>query len=202
MTLERYTLSCCLFQVGSDTAVVRTQLTDTCGHDSNPGKCEARGALCVNSHCACVDERHPLKLPSVHTVCWPEVRLGARCYFKVSLVLTVAKDAAAVSVLEFVDSRLLPQAGNCRELPGEESACSVDVLPSNGLRPSQLWNFPCNENSAKLCSICGGAVGTSGIFRLLAMPLRFCLPLRSLAANVGSLLVELKRLNFERSFSC
>lgn len=105
MTLERYTLSCCLFQVGSDTAVVRTQLTDTCGHDSNPGKCEARGALCVNSHCACVDERHPLKLPSVHTVCWPEVRLGARCYFKVSLVLTVAKDAAAVSVLEFVEIR-------------------------------------------------------------------------------------------------
>lgn len=69
------------FKVASDTALVQSHLTDACG-PSTPGKCEARGGRCVNGHCACVDERHPLRLSSVHTVCWPESKLGARCYFQ------------------------------------------------------------------------------------------------------------------------
>ncbi|CAN8001341.1 unnamed protein product, partial [Ixodes hexagonus] len=71
------------FKVASDTALVRSNLTDTCGGPGAvPGKCEARGARCVDNHCACLDDRHPFKLPSVHTVCWPEAKLGAQCYFQ------------------------------------------------------------------------------------------------------------------------
>lgn len=69
------------FKVDSDTALVHSRLTDACG-PTLPGKCEARGGRCVNGRCACVDERHPLRLDSVHTVCWPESKLGARCYFQ------------------------------------------------------------------------------------------------------------------------
>ncbi|XP_037498657.1 uncharacterized protein LOC119372254 [Rhipicephalus sanguineus] len=68
------------FKVASDTALVHSQLTDTC--TPSDGKCEARGARCVQGRCACVDERHPLRLRSLHTVCWPKVRLGGRCYFQ------------------------------------------------------------------------------------------------------------------------
>ncbi|XP_054924332.1 uncharacterized protein [Dermacentor andersoni] len=68
------------FKVASDTALVHSQLTDTC--TSSDGKCEARGARCVQGQCACVDERHPLRLRSVHTVCWPKVGLGRQCYFQ------------------------------------------------------------------------------------------------------------------------
>ncbi|KAH6921981.1 hypothetical protein HPB50_007236 [Hyalomma asiaticum] len=68
------------FKVASDTALVQSQLTDAC--TPSDGKCEPRGARCVQGHCACVDERHPLRLRSVHTVCWPKVRLGGRCYFQ------------------------------------------------------------------------------------------------------------------------
>ncbi|EEC13060.1 hypothetical protein IscW_ISCW008789 [Ixodes scapularis] len=79
-----------LQKVASDTALVRSVLTDTCG-GAVPGKCEARGARCVDNRCACVDERHPFRLHSLHTVCWPEAKLGARCYFQASSRLAVMK---------------------------------------------------------------------------------------------------------------
>lgn len=75
------------FKVASDTALVHSELTDTC--TPSDGKCEARGARCVQGQCACVDERHPLRLRSVHTVCWPKVRLGGHCYFQVHFVSLV-----------------------------------------------------------------------------------------------------------------
>lgn len=126
------------FKVGSDTAVVRTQLTDTCGHDSNPGKCEARGALCVNSHCACVDERHPLKLPSVHTVCWPEVRLGARCYFKEQC--SAAHSECVVSL------------GWCACSPGYARSPDLDKCepkPEGGIRSRCARHADCTRFNAR-----------------------------------------------------
>ncbi|KAM7295346.1 hypothetical protein ISCGN_024848 [Ixodes scapularis] len=110
------------FKVASDTALVRSVLTDTCG-GAMPGKCEARGARCVDNRCACVDERHPFRLHSLHTVCWPEAKLGARCYFQEQCATTF--------------SDCVVPMGWCACRPGygrSEDASRCEPRPSGGLR--------------------------------------------------------------------
>ncbi|KAH7977014.1 hypothetical protein HPB52_023125 [Rhipicephalus sanguineus] len=92
------------FKVASDTALVHSQLTDTC--TPSDGKCEARGARCVQGRCACVDERHPLRLRSLHTVCWPKVRAKRPRRAHV-VIIVVPEKRVAVLVTPGEDKRIL-----------------------------------------------------------------------------------------------
>lgn len=124
------------FKVASDTALVHSELTDTC--TPSDGKCEARGAHCVQGQCACVDERHPLRLRSVHTVCWPKVRLGGHCYFQ---------EQCSAS-----QSECLVNLGWCACREGfARSADSLDcdAKPEGGLRARCAKHADCRSANAR-----------------------------------------------------
>ncbi|XP_064485200.1 uncharacterized protein LOC135397534 [Ornithodoros turicata] len=126
------------FKVASTTTYIHTALTDYCGPEK-PGKCEARGGRCVDKHCTCADDRHPLRLNSLHTVCWPEAKLGSRCYFneqcstpKSECVVSMGWCACAPG---FARSGLSPERCEPRLGGGLRSRCSqhADCSPYNAI---------------------------------------------------------------------
>ncbi|KAL3170988.1 hypothetical protein MRX96_013886 [Rhipicephalus microplus] len=123
------------FKVASDTALVKSELTDTC--TPSDGKCEARGARCVQGRCACVDERHPLRLRSVHTVCWPKARLGGRCYFQEQCSVTA-------------HSECVVNLGWCACREGfARSTDSCEAKPEGGLRARCTKHADCRAANAR-----------------------------------------------------
>ncbi|KAG0438557.1 hypothetical protein HPB47_016965 [Ixodes persulcatus] len=125
------------FKVASDTALVRTVLTDTCG-SAVPGKCEARGARCVDNRCACVDERHPFQ------AALPAHRLLARGQARSALLLPGtwnSRPAKAIfTCMLHVLARMGHQPGRhagALVWPGygrSEDASHCEPRPSGGLR--------------------------------------------------------------------